>query len=116
MDKEYAFTIKDNRVDCTDYDSFFDVLLDNECIVGVKCSEKDSNGKLHYHGTVTIPKNVYRKKLCPKGCHLKLKEIRSEGDHQYWEEYCYKDNDSQTDTNDNELMKKIKVKLFKQES
>lgn len=84
----FAFTVKDNRVDTTDYDSFFLNLTKLKCIVECKYPEYDAKGKLHYHGVVQIPKSVLRKKLVLTGLHVKFDEVYNmEG----WLNYIKKD-------------------------
>lgn len=108
---DYAYTVKDNRVDCTDYKEFFETLEACGCIVLSKHAERDKRGKLHYHGVVKIPKICYRKTLCLKGLHLILKRVY---DSHGWELYCKKDeSDDDEDTNDMELLSKLTYKLFK---
>lgn len=84
----WAFTVKDNRVDSTDYKEFFDRLESKGCNVTHKYGEYDKKGKLHYHGVVQIPKGVYRKSLLPNGLHMQLKELF---DLKGWEKYIKKD-------------------------
>lgn len=108
--ERFAFTIKDNRTEVTDYVSTFDAWVRKGCIVNCKYPEFDSKGKLHYHGIVTIPTKVYRKAMCPKGMHFLLKPIHDELG---WEEYIKKDQTStDEDTNDNDFMRRIKKSLF----
>jgi len=106
-EKRYAYTVKDNRVDCTDYIEFFDNLEANECKVISKYLELDSRGKKHYHGSVIIPDNVYRKQLCFKGLHMKLVEEYNSGN---WEEYCKKDQVDSPEPDDRKIMEKISLK------
>lgn len=84
----YAFTVKDNRRETTDYSSFFDRLSKFDVEIDCKYKELDSKGKVHYHGIVLIPKGMYRKKLMMPGLHLKLEELYNrEG----WMKYITKD-------------------------
>lgn len=83
----YGFTVKDNRVDTTDYRSFFERCEKMGCPITHKYSELDSKGKLHYHGIINIPKGFYRKRLMVDGLHLKLVELF---DHEGWLKYCQK--------------------------
>jgi len=110
--QRYAFTIKDNRKEQSDYYSTFDQWEKKGCIIRCKYAEQDSQGKLHYHGIVSIPEKCYRKALCPKGMHFMLKEIYDESG---WDIYIKKDQkdlDEDKDTNDNELMGKLNRSLF----
>ena len=104
----FAYTVKDNRVDSTDYVPFFDNLEKKGCIVINKYGEYDSKGKLHYHGIVKIPAKCYRKSLCLKGLSMKLVDLYNE---EGWIQYCMKDQDD-PDTDDSELMSKLKKPLF----
>lgn len=109
--KEYAFTIKDNRVNSIQYDEFFDRISSNRLEIVDSVGELDSRGKLHYHGIIRIPDTVYRKSLCPQGFHLILKQM---SDREGWEAYYKKGQPcpEDPDTNDNKLMDKLKnVKL-----
>lgn len=84
----YGFTVKDNRQDVTDYDSFFDRCNKFKCDVQEYYGELDSKGRLHFHGIISIPKGFYRKKLCMPGLHLDLEEIY---DLKGWVKYIKKD-------------------------
>lgn len=84
----FAFTVKDNRVDSTDYDQFFDNLTKHKCIVECKYPEYDAKGKLHYHGVAQVPKSLLRKKLVLAGLHVKLDEVY---DQEGWLRYIKKD-------------------------
>lgn len=104
----FAYTVKDNRVDSTDYIPFFDNMEKKGCIVVCKYAEKDSKGKLHYHGIVKIPANCYRKSLCLKGLSMKLVNLFNE---EGWLEYCKKDQHD-SDTDDTDIINKLKKPLF----
>jgi len=45
--KSYAYTVKDNRIDTTDYLPFFANMVDHGCIIETKYPEKDKRGRLH---------------------------------------------------------------------
>jgi len=121
--ERWAFTIKDNRVDSTDYNQFFDLCKKNHCVIDCSYKELDKKGKLHLHGIINIPKECYRKKLLPNGLHMKLKMLFNE---QGWDEYITKDQRKKTvqppdmdfyeynsgDEEDQILMNKLKKKLF----
>lgn len=108
--ESYAYTVKDNRSDDTDYLEFFERIEKKGCKALSKCPEKDSRGRLHYHGIIQIPKSCFRKTLVPQGLHMKLKKIFDE---EGWEHYIKKDQDGDDiDTNDNGLIKKLTKKLF----
>lgn len=106
----FGFTVKDNRQDVTDYDSFMDRAKRMECDIQEYYPEKDSKGRLHLHGIISIPKGFYRKKLMMSGLHLKLEEIY---DIDGWRRYCKK---SQPNTDENseedELIEIPKKSLF----
>jgi len=56
----------------------------------IECNvyEKDSHGKWHVHGILSLPKKFFRKKLMTHGYHIKLVEIYNlEG----WQSYLKKD-------------------------
>lgn len=108
--ENFAFTIKDNRRETSDYNVVFDDWQLRNCIVRCKYREIDSSGKEHYHGIISIPKKVFRKLLCPKGYHLLLKPLVDE---EGWLMYCRKDQDPEEDTDDNDLMSKLKQPLFR---
>lgn len=84
----YGYTIKDNRSETTDYQSWFDKADKMGCKFETKHAEYGSSNKLHYHGIVQIPKGFYRKRLMQKGLHLKLEELF---DRAGWEQYCKKE-------------------------
>lgn len=84
----YAFTVKDNRKETTDYAPFFDRCKSFGVVVSVKVGELDSHNKLHYHGILEIPKGFYRKKLTMPGLSLKLVELY---DLEGWTKYIQKD-------------------------
>jgi len=110
MTERFAFTIKDNRRECTDYQSTFDNWIKKGCIIHCKYPEMDSTNKLHFHGIVSIPSKVYRKALCPKGMHFLLKPIFDEDG---WETYIKKEQDIDSDdTDDNDFFNRITHKLF----
>jgi len=109
--EKYAFTIKDNRREQSDYFVLFDIWQKKGCSILCKYPEQDSKGRLHYHGIMTIPKGIYRKTLCPKQYHFMLKPLTDE---EGWLRYCKKDQQEEedVDTNENELLSSLKVKLF----
>lgn len=51
-------------------------------------SERDSKGKLHYHGIIYLRKGFYRRKLVVRGYHMKLEELY---DRAGWIRYIEKD-------------------------
>lgn len=91
--KAFAYTIKDNRGRTSDiteetYKPFFDTLKRYKIKCEYKVAEYDKKNRLHYHGIIYLRKGFYRKKICVKGLHVKLKEIyNKEG----WEDYIHKD-------------------------
>ena len=86
----YAFTVKilknPKNADEKSYEPFFKVLYTLTSVLCF-CGEADSRSILHYHGVIRIPFNFYRKSLCIKGFHLKLKKIYNLYG---WVEYCFK--------------------------
>lgn len=88
----YAFTVKDNRVDSTDYQQFFERAQDMGVIVTHKYGEFDSKGKLHYHGIMLIHKGFYRRTLCMDGLHLHLMELFRR---ECWMKYITKEQDNE---------------------
>lgn len=100
----WAYTVKDNRSETTDYNIFFDRCTKFGIVVNSKYAEYGKHNKLHYHGIMKIPKGFYRKKLMMPGLHLKLKEIT---DLEGWLEYIKKeqpaDDDHCYDENKNHL-------------
>lgn len=107
--ERFAFTVKDNRRDTTDYEMLWDSWHKKGCIINCKYPELDVKGRLHFHGIVTIPVKCYRKALCPKGFHFLLKPI---SDEEGWISYIKKDQSEDEDTNDNDFIAKITTKLF----
>lgn len=109
MDR-FAFTVKDNRKDVTDYEPLFDSWIKKGLVINCKYLELDSYNRMHYHGIVTIPKKVYRKSLCPTGFHFLLKEI---SDEEGWMTYIKKDQPlDDEDTDDNDCLSRLKHSLF----
>lgn len=110
----YGFTVKDNRIDVTDYDSFLDRCAKFKCIVQEYYGELDSKGRYHLHGIISIPKGFYRKKLVMPGLHLKLEEIYNLIG---WTKYIKKDqprdNDSIESIQTEEPRIVLKKSLFK---
>lgn len=87
----FAYTVKTlGKADVTeaDYDPFFKRLDDFGINVEYKVSEKDSKGKLHYHGILYLRKGFFRKRICLHGFHIKLEELY---DRKGWIKYIYKD-------------------------
>jgi len=90
---EWAFTVKflgkDNVSKLpSDYDYIFNDWAKYDCHKVLAYCEQDKMGAPHWHGIVTIPKNLYRKKLEKQGVHLKLCPIT---DREGWIKYCRKD-------------------------
>ncbi len=86
----WAFTVKilsrKGDIDEKSYTPFFDILY--SLGKGVRTiAELDKSGILHYHGIVTLPWGFYRKFLCPKGFHVKLKRVYN---FLGWEKYMMK--------------------------
>lgn len=85
----YAYTVKalGTNLDAN-YTPFFDKLSKFSIKVEYKISERDSKGKIHYHGILYLEKGFFRKRICCNGFHIKLKEVTSrEG----WIKYIHKD-------------------------
>jgi len=94
----FAFTVKINSENSTQvtpemYSPIFNRWDKFNLSLEYKIPEKDSKGKLHYHGIVYVPKGFYRKKMLikdhnGKNYHLKLVELF---DKKGWEKYIHKD-------------------------
>lgn len=84
----WAYTVKDNRKEVTDYRKFFEVLKKKGCDVLTKYPEYGQTNRLHYHGVVMIPEKVHRKSLAIDGLHFHLDEIF---DRAGWDKYCRKE-------------------------
>lgn len=90
--QKFAYTLKDNRREQTDYEMYFDIIRKMGIEVLTVYRERDSRGKLHCHGIMSIPKHFYRKSLRMfQGIHLYLTPIRSQSQEDGWQEYCTKD-------------------------
>lgn len=93
--RDYAFTLKSRkRVDC-EYDCYHVPLRDWEsrfhCRVKLSVPEKDKHGRLHFHGVVSIPDDVYRGDLVDKSVFsYRFTEIMTEKQRQGWLSYCAK--------------------------
>lgn len=87
----FAYTVKALgavNINKNHYDSFFQKLDKLGVKVEYKIGEKDSLGKLHYHGIIYVKKGFFRKRIMMKGYHVKLEEIyNKEG----WVKYIHKD-------------------------
>lgn len=98
MTEYWALTLKYNKNDLTStelevfYEQYKQKLLhikDVEIVSWVK-EDQDRKGrptKLHIHGTLSIKRGVYRKKLLEPGFHIKLKAIT---DISTWNRYTKK--------------------------
>lgn len=85
----FAYTIKALGSELNpDYEPFFSKLRKYKIHVEFKVGEKDSKGKLHYHGIILIKKGFWRKLLVSPGYHLKLVEVF---DKKGWIKYIHKD-------------------------
>lgn len=85
----YAYTVKTLGTNLDgDYTPFFNKLTKFGIKVEYKIFERDSKGKSHVHGILYLQKGFYRKRICSKGMHIKLKELTNrEG----WIKYIHKD-------------------------
>lgn len=86
----FAYTIKAlGAVDGDhDYSLWFEKLKKFDISVEYKIAERDSLGKVHYHGIIYLPKGFFRKRLMMKGFHIKLVELY---DRSGWVKYIMKD-------------------------
>lgn len=86
----YAFTAKYNNKEKATYEQY-NLLFDKWAKCGQiqkQIYEKDSIGRLHAHGIISLPPNFFRKKLSDAGLHYKLEEIYNfEG----WNKYIMKE-------------------------
>lgn len=75
----YAFTTKKLGIEPASVIDYREILKDwsktGRIIIMDYVYETDSLGKLHLHGMVYVEDNFYRKKMCPKGFHMKMEEI-----------------------------------------
>lgn len=87
----FAYTVKSlgNDLDA-DYKPFFDKLERFKVPIEYRVPERDSKGKLHYHGIIYLRKGFYRKKISCQGFHIRLREIT---DRAGWLRYIHKDVD-----------------------
>lgn len=117
----FAFTmkiIKINEAPELYWDLYSDVLTTwvtkFNCRLKKYVLETDSKKKLHVHGTIEIPKNLLRKKLCfSKNMHVCFRKIENETK---WNAYIAKDLPCRLSEickhEDECLMKRLKSKLF----
>lgn len=87
----FAYTVKilqGNAATKQDYAPFFNKLDKLKIPVEYKICEKDSKGKLHFHGILYLKKGFFRKRICVKGIHVKLVELY---DRKGWIKYIHKD-------------------------
>lgn len=87
----FAYTVKilkGNTATKQDYAPFFNKLEKLGIPVEYKIAEKDSKGKLHFHGILYLKKGFFRKRICVKGIHVKLEELY---DRKGWLKYIHKD-------------------------
>lgn len=100
--EDYAFTIKFNvKRDCScnvtvcQYDDVIALWQHLGCDIVDYVLERDSNNCLHAHGIVSIPVNLFRKRLMTTGMHMKLDMIT---DREGWINYIKKHQASDSDT------------------
>lgn len=108
----FAFTVKYNKgeaVDDSDYYRWFDNARKCECNILKSVSEKDSKGRLHYHGVMSVPRSLYRKRLSMSGFHFKLVELY---DAEGWDVYIMKQQDPDLIDDDPAMCVTINKKLF----
>lgn len=98
----YGFTVKKlgkEQAEIEDYCAWFiHISKFKNVVIEHHYPERDSQGKIHYHGVIYVPKTFYRKRLEFKGFHLKLEQIY---DLQGWIRYITKD--------------QLKIELFAQD-
>lgn len=101
MDKleEFAFTVKQlGRQNAmavpSTYEPIFDKWSTMGCHVVLKQFETDPRGVCHFHGILSMPTGLYRKRLTMTGFHMYMERIY---DRQGWHKYCVKQNLIQTD-------------------
>lgn len=114
--KAFAYTIKplSKELMNDECDAFFDNLDRLKIKVEYKISERDSKGKLHYHGVILLPNGFYRKRLVVHGYSIKLVEMFDKAG---WLKYIHKDVDTEDEkireSMHNEYMEGLKKPLFK---
>jgi len=88
----YAYTVKYLGKQLTMQEAGYDAFFHNlqECFVEIKykIGERDSKGRLHYHGIILVEKNLYMKRLCLQGYHTRFDEVYDESG---WLTYIHKD-------------------------
>lgn len=87
----FAYTVKVlGKADATkeDYAPFFDKLAKLTIPIEYKILERDSHGKIHFHGIIYLKKGFFRRRICLKGFHVKLEELY---DRKGWLRYIHKD-------------------------
>lgn len=52
--------------------------------------EENKVSGIHLHGLMSIGRNIYRKKLCIKGFHVKMDKLNTKDDKFHWEHYMDK--------------------------
>lgn len=86
----WAFTVKilqrKKPITEASYEPFFKLLYKYGNNI-VMIAEMDTKKILHFHGCVTLPTHFYRKQLCIKGFHVKLKTLYNSAG---WTHYMYK--------------------------
>lgn len=89
MNQLYGFTYKYNIgvPSIQDYKVILDILNKKGSVIKTTY-EQGSKNKLHIHGIVYLPHNVYFKQLCPLGYHSHFEEIYDEAG---WLKYCTKE-------------------------
>lgn len=89
----YALTLKKNgkKYPYTyEYEAYIKWLNTRGVTVETYNYELDSDRRLHVHGIMTGPGNLYKKLLCRRGWHTRIEEIGSEDDLARWAEYITK--------------------------
>lgn len=90
----FAFTFKKNVADSdianllpSSYDNLFNLFKTHGCIFSKVVFEDDNKKRCHAHGIVSIPKNLYRRKLKLTSFHICLKHLT---DTEQWLDYIEK--------------------------
>lgn len=91
----YAFTVKDTHSDryplVADYQSWLANAISKGCEIKCHYYEIDSRDRLHLHGIMLAPKNLFKKGLVYKQMHQRIDAIQDQVGLRRFSDYIQKD-------------------------
>lgn len=112
--KLYAFTLKDNRRETTDYEFVFSEFVKKGCDILCRSLEYDVKGKPHYHGVIEVPRSIRfpARQLQFRYIHSFYRQLKTYKDLSWWMIYCDKDQDDLMPECKEEYVEPPKIKMF----